>query len=113
MEDALTDVLETAAPVVEAAVAGADIPTWFVVVLGMAIVFIGLACLIALISLMGAILNKVNANHETVEAAANAAASAEVEIPNRGELVAAISAALAEEMGKDVKNIRIHSIKRV
>ena len=34
-------------------------------------------------------------------------------IPNRGELVAAISVALAEELGKDVKAIRIHSIKRV
>ena len=41
-----------------------------------------------------------------------AAASAET-IPNRGELVAAISVALAEELGKDVKAIRIHSIKRV
>lgn len=114
MEEALTNTLATAAPVVQAAVPGADIPTWFVVVLGMVIVFIGLICLIALISFMGAIMKKVNAKHETAaEAAAPAAVSAEADIPNRGELVAAISVALAEELGKDVKAIRIHSIKRV
>lgn len=114
MEEALTNTLATAAPVVQAAVPGADIPTWFVVVLGMVIVFIGLICLIALISFMGAIMKKVNAKHETAaEAAALAAVPAEADIPNRGELVAAISVALAEELGKDVKAIRIHSIKRV
>ena len=114
MEEALTNTLATAAPVVQAAVPGADIPTWFVVVLGMVIVFIGLICLIAMISFMGAIMKKVNAKHETAaEAAAPAAVSAEADIPNRGELVAAISVALAEELGKDVKAIRIHSIKRV
>lgn len=114
MEEALTNTLTTAAPVVQAVVPGADIPTWFVVVLGMVIVFIGLICLIALISFMGAIMKKVNAKHETAaEAAAPAAVHAEADIPNRGELVAAISVALAEELGKDVKAIRIHSIKRV
>ena len=114
MEEALTNTLATAAPVVQAAMPGADIPTWFVVVLGMVIVFIGLICLIALISFMGAIMKKVNAKHETAaEAAASAAVPAEADIPNRGELVAAISVALAEELGKDVKAIRIHSIKRV
>ena len=114
MEEALTNTLTTAAPVVQAVVPGADIPTWFVVVLGMVIVFIGLICLIALMSFMGAIMKKVNAKHETAaEAAAPAAVPAEADIPNRGELVAAISVALAEELGKDVKAIRIHSIKRV
>ena len=114
MEEALTNTLATAAPVVQAAVPGADIPTWFVVVLGMVIVFIGLICLIALISFMGAIMKKVNAKHETAaEAAAPAAVPAEADIPYRGELVAAISVALAEELGKDVKAIRIHSIKKV
>ena len=114
MEEALTNTLTTASPVVQAAVPGADIPTWFVVVLGMVIVFIGLICLIALISFMGAIMKKVNAKHETAaEAAAPAAVPAEADISNRGELVAAISVALAEELGKDVKAIRIHSIKRV
>ena len=98
-----------------------EIATWFVVVMGMGIVFIGLVCLIALISIMGAIMKRVNAKQEAALAAARAAmparspapAAAPAEIPNRGELVAAISVALAEELGKDVKAIRIHSIKRV
>ena len=97
--------------------ANADIPTWFVVVMGIGIVFIGLICLIALISIMGAIMKRVNAKNEAKEAAVRTAAPAPVaatnDIPNRGELVAAISVALAEELGKDVKAIRIHSIKRV
>lgn len=99
-----------------------EIATWFVVVMGMGIVFLGLVCLIALISIMGAIMKRVNAKQEAAVAAARAAmprpsapAAAAVSegIPNRGELVAAISVALAEELGKDVKAIRIHSIKRV
>jgi len=35
------------------------------------------------------------------------------QIPNRGEFVAAISAAIAEDMGKDVSSIRILSIKKI
>lgn len=95
-----------------------EIATWFVVVMGMGTVFLGLVCLIALISIMGAIMKRVNAKQEAAVAAARAAmprpsAPASEGIPNRGELVAAISVALAEELGKDVKAIRIHSIKRV
>lgn len=117
MEGVLQSAVETVAPAVQAA--GSDIPTWFVVVMGMGIVFIGLICLIALITAMGEIMKRVNAKQEAARmsaaparSAVPAAASAET-IPNRGELVAAISVALAEELGKDVKAIRIHSIKRV
>ena len=35
------------------------------------------------------------------------------EIPNRQEFVAAVSAAIAESMGKDVSAIRILSIKKI
>ena len=98
-----------------------EIATWFVVVMGMGIVFIGLICLIALISIMGAIMKRVNAKQEAALAAARAAmpvrspapAAASAEIPNRGELVAATSVALAEELGKGVKASRSHSLQRV
>ena len=118
-------ILNAAAETLEAAEAAAqtasngDIATWFVVVMGLGIVFVGLICLIILISVMGAIMKRVNARQEEQLAAQRAAmpmapapAVADA-IPNRGELVAAISVALAEELGKDVKAIRIHSIKRV
>ncbi|GEM_PF-465084 len=103
-----------------AAASEPEIATWFVVVMGIGIVFVGLICLIVLISVMGAIMKRVNAQQEAVLAAARAVApkpaapaAASDEIPNRSQLVAAVSVALAEELGKDVKAIRILSIKRV
>lgn len=94
--------------------AAQELPTWFVCVMGMSIVFIGLICLIVLIQILGKVSQM--ANKETAPApvaAAPAAAPAADVIPNRGELVAAVSAALAEELGTDVTAIRIVSIKRV
>ena len=41
------------------------------------------------------------------------AAAKEEEIPDRQEFVAAVSAAIAEELGTDVSAIRILSIKRM
>ena len=82
-----------------------EIATWFVVVMGMGIVFIGLVCLIVLISIMGAIMKRVNAKQEAALAAARA------NMPARSPAPAAAPA--EEELGKDVKAIRIHSIKRV
>jgi len=99
------------------AAVGQEIPTWFVCAMGMGIVFIGLICLIVLIKIFGKV-SQLVAGNETVPAPAAAAApvaaapAADV-IPNRGELVAAVSAALAEELGTDVTAIRIVSIKRV
>ncbi len=37
----------------------------------------------------------------------------ETEIPNRQEFIAAVSAAIAEELGEDVSAIRITSVKRI
>lgn len=107
------------AQAVETAATSAQEPaTWFVVVMGMGIVFIGLICLIILISIMGSIMKRFSpASNASAAAAPRAAAPAPAAagsaIPNRSELVAAISVALAEELGTDVRAIRIHSIKRV
>ena len=94
-----------------------EIPTWFVCAMGMGIVFIGLICLIVLIKILGAVSQLANGKKiapvPAAAAAPVAAAPAADVIPNRGELVAAVSAALAEELGTDVSAIRIHSIKRV
>ncbi len=96
----------------ETIAAPTEIATWFVCVMGISIVFIGLICLIVLISAMGAIMKRVNARKEEKAQPQPAAPVAEA-IPNRAELVAAVSVALAEELGKDVRAICIHSIKRV
>ena len=94
-----------------------EIPTWFVCAMGMGIVFIGLICLIVLIKILGKVselaAGKESAPAPVATAAAPVAAPAADVIPNRGELVAAVSAALAEELGTDVTAIRIVSIKRV
>ena len=94
-----------------------------VVMMGMGIVFVGLICIVLLCSLMSKVvkvLEKMSGSESTPAAsvatpaaapAPMAAASAPVE--NRQELVAAISAALAEELGTDVSGIRILSLKKV
>lgn len=94
---------------------------WFVVVMGVGIVFFGLIVLIIAVTIMGKILgNKADANDAISKAAAaatgasgvaNAAASGGAGI-DQG-FVAAISAVIAEEMGADIGAIRIKSIKQV
>lgn len=87
-----------------------------VVCLGVGMVFVGLICIIAICYLLGAIIrvfekNKPTPQEKSVQAASSASAPAVIE--NRQEFIAAVSAALAEELGKDVSAIRIKSIKKL
>ena len=86
-----------------------------VVLMGMGIVFLGLICLIFLCKIIGAVFGKMSKNvKETPKSApVSTPAVAQAPIQNKGELVAAISAAVAESMGTDVSKIRIHSIKKI
>lgn len=90
----------------------------FVVCMGMGTVFVGLICIIILITLMGKIINAVAKDEKAKPEPAAlkpAAASAPIpaEIPNRPEFVAAVAAAIAEDLGTDISKIQIHSIKRI
>jgi len=86
----------------------------FVCLMGMGTVFFGLICLIALTMLMGKLVGG---------RAAPAASAAAVPVPaapapaapegNRQEIAAAVSAAIAEELGTDVSGIRILSMKKI
>ena len=85
---------------------------------GFLIVFIGLICLIALVSIMGAVCERVlrgdkkpTAPVKSLPAAPKAAAPQVIE--NRDELVVAFSAAVAEELGTDVSAIRVVSFKQI
>jgi sodium pump decarboxylase gamma subunit len=93
------------------------LPSWFVVVMGMGIVFLGLICIVILCTIMSKVVRTFDKKTETagtaVSAPATAPVPAEEPIANRQELVAAISVALAEELGKDVSAIRILSLKKV
>ena len=98
----------------EAAAAGPDAMTVFG--FGFGLVFIGLIAIIIICKIMGWICqlfikeDKAPKQKKVKEAKA---ANTKFEIPNKGEFVAAVSAALAEEMGKDVSAIRILSIKKL
>lgn len=84
----------------------------FVVLMGLGTVFFGLIVLIVLCTLMGAICKRF-IKEEPAKTAAPAAAPAAETIANRQEFIAAVSAAIAEEMGADVAGIRIVSVKKV
>ena len=70
-----------------------------VIFLGLGIVFMGLVCLIIIITVLGAIMKRANRKKAAAVPAAAAAAAAPVqaEIPNKPEFVAAVSVAVAEE----------------
>lgn len=89
----------------------------FVVVLGLATTFIGLICIIFLTKIMSILCRftgKKEMTKDEPKAGNVSVPSVRTEqIPNRGEFVAAISAAIAEDMGKDVSSIRILSIKKI
>ncbi len=109
------EALETAQQVAETAVA--EITPLTVFGFGFGLVFIGLISIIIICKIMGAIcqlfIKEDKAPKEKKVKASKQEAPAKFEIPNKGEFVAAVSAALAEEMGKDVSAIRILSIKKL
>ena len=83
----------------------------FVCLMGLGTVFFGLICLIVLTMIMG----RVVGGHAAPAAApvpAAAAVSPAAE-PNRQEVVAAVSAAIAEELGTGITGIRIVSMKKL
>ena len=83
---------------------------WFVVVMGIGTVFFGLICIIVLSYIMSAI---CRAGEKPAAAPTPAAAPAAESIPNRQAMIAAISAAIAEDMGTDLSGIRILSVKKL
>ena len=86
-----------------------------VVAMGLITVFVVLICLIILIKIMGALIGGASASSSAPAPAPGPqrVVPAPAAQPNKQQLVAAISAAIAEEMGSDVNHIKIHSIKRL
>lgn len=91
----------------------------FVALMGIGVVFAGLIVIVLLCTVMSAIIRAVKKSDSAeVKSAAPAAAAAPAPaapaaIADRGALAAAVSAAIAEELGESVSAIRILSIKRV
>ena len=87
-----------------------DYSNLFVCLMGIGTVFFGLICIILLVTLMSFVCRK------TEQKTTLAPVSAPAGVPKAGigpELIAAVSAAIAEEMGTDISVIRIISMKQI
>lgn len=83
---------------------------WFVVLMGIGTVFVGLICIIIVCSIMSALVrlfDKKNTAQNAKQVVDNKT------IHDREKILVAVSAAIAEELGEDVGAIRILSLKRV
>lgn len=92
------------------------VSTPMVIAMGMITVFVVLICLILIITIMGKIMGAVTANQKAAAPAPVAAAPAPVQaapVGNKQQLVAAMAAVIAEDMGTDVGRIKIHSIRKL
>lgn len=86
----------------------------FVVLLGMGTVFCGLVLIIFLCKIMSVFVKLTESTASPTPLSATEPVSAQSsEILDKQPLLAAISAVVAEELGTDITNIRIHSIKKV
>ena len=79
--------------------------------LGMGTVFAGLVSLVILLSIMNAIFSRIKPKEQAKPAAVAPVATADEKMDE--ETVAAVSAAIAEVLGRDVAGIRITSIKKI
>lgn len=89
----------------------------FVTGLGIGTVFVGLVCIVILCMIMSAVVNLGTKNKKDekseIKAPAQPAAPAKAQIANKQEFIAAVSAAIAEDMGTDITGIRILSVKQL
>ena len=94
-----------------------EVSNLLVIGMGLGVVFFGLICLIAVCYLTSYFCRLAKGGKAEqpapAAAAAVAAAPAAEAIPNRKELVAAISVAIAREMGTDPAALRIVSLKKL
>ena len=95
--------------------AAKDAPAdWMVVVMGVGVVFDGLILIIAICKIMGLFFTKsTTKKEESASPAAAPAPATPVVIENRQEIIAAVTAVCAEEMGKDVSALRVISFKKL
>ena len=89
-----------------------DYPAVFVILMGLGTVFFGLICLILLTMCMGRILSRT-APPAPEPAPPVVLPKAPIVEPNLPEMVATISAAIAEELDTDITGIRILSMRKL
>lgn len=88
----------------------------FVVLMGLATVFVGLICIIFVCMIMSAIVRafvKSKPEEKKTAPVTSAPVAASGVIADRDRVVVAISAAIAEEIGEEAGAIRIVSLKKL
>ncbi|MDD6734863.1 MAG: OadG family protein [Clostridiales bacterium] len=90
-----------------------ELSNGMVVSIGVGTVFFGLICLVLLCYIMSAVCKAFTKNEPKQKEAISANVPADTPIANKQELVAASCAVIAEELGTEVKNIKVLSFKRV
>ncbi len=86
----------------------------FIVGLGFGVVFIGLICIVLLCKIVSAvcIISEGKKAEDVTPARVDAPVAAQP-IQNRQEIIAAVSACVAEELGTDISAIRVLSFKKI
>ena len=84
----------------------------FICLLGMGTVFVGLICIIILCKLMSLVCGLFPEKEAAAKSAPVKRDASAAPIANKQEIVAAACAAIAEDLGTDVKNIRVVSFKK-
>ena len=89
------------------------IPNWMVIVMGIGTVFVGLICIIILCKIMGLFFSGSKKTEQKATEVSAVPVATNTVVENRQEIIAAVTAACAEEMGKDVSAIRVISFKKI
>ena len=89
-----------------------EYPTVFVVLLGLGTVFVGLIMLVFMTQLMGWVIQQAE-KKTTKTAEITAESPKQIDADEANRIAAAVSAAIAEELGTDITGIRIISMKRI
>lgn len=87
-----------------------------VIGMGLGTVFVGLICIIVICYIMGAVIKLFESKKKPVPEAPKAApaeVSEELSSADKAELIAVMSAVIAEELGESVEAIRIKSVRKV
>lgn len=87
--------------------------TGLVVLIGLGVVFFGLICLVGICKLLGMVVQAIEAKLPALAKETPSVKSASPDPGPRGEIIAAVAAAIAEELGEDVSGIRILSLRKL
>lgn len=93
------------------AVSAGGIPNWFAVIMGIGTVFVGLLSIIIICVITGAVCGgnkKISQSGSPAPKVDNS-----YKAPNRQEIIAAVCAAAAEDMGTDINALRVVSFKKL